>query len=85
MVILASVFLNLDRDWPVLVEQFDDKSYTQETLRFAIHTRFFLNLKVQESLQLVDLFNRSERCIPIKLLVTTFDNSNSYWNCHSCI
>ena len=26
--------------------------------------------------------NRSERCIPIKLLVTTFDNSNSYWNCH---
>ena len=28
------------------------------------------------------LHNRSERCIPIKLLVTTFDNSNSYWNCH---
>ena len=26
--------------------------------------------------------NRSERCIPRKLLVTTFDNSNSYWNCH---
>ena len=27
-------------------------------------------------------YNRSERCIPIKLLVTTSDNSNSYWNCH---
>ena len=31
---------------------------------------------------LVGKSNRSERCIPIKLLVTMFDNSNSYWNCH---
>ena len=26
--------------------------------------------------------NGSECCNPIKLLVTTFDNSNTYWNCH---
>ena len=26
--------------------------------------------------------NQSKRCIPIKLLVTTFDNSNRFWNCH---
>ena len=26
--------------------------------------------------------NRFERFKPIKLLVTTFDNSNTYWNCH---
>ena len=30
----------------------------------------------------INTFNRFERCIPIKLLVTTFDNPNSYWNCH---
>ena len=47
ILILASVFLNLDRDWPVLVEQFYDKSCTRETLRFAIHIRLFLNLKLR--------------------------------------
>ena len=26
--------------------------------------------------------NRFERCNPVKLLVTTFDNSNTYWSCH---
>ena len=28
------------------------------------------------------LSKRSDRCTPIKLLGTTFDNSNTYWNCH---
>ena len=31
---------------------------------------------------MISVINRSERCIPIKLLVTTFDSSNCYWNCH---
>ena len=40
-------------------------------------------LIVTHSNQVITLYtNRSERCTPIKLLVTTFDNSNCYWNCH---
>ena len=38
-----------------------------------------LSALINTKIDLLKINNRSERCIPIKLLVTTFDNYNSYW------
>ena len=68
------------RDEMILYLACNNEGYViaDETIMFMDDTRMFKVLGVNYTSH----FNRFERCNPIKLLVTTFDNYNTYWNCH---